>query len=492
MQRKNKLNQSLLLSLVAASVIPVLGCQTGAFSKPDLAKLAFWKKNSDAVAQTVPPPPARHFDPAPLSDKKSEPPTEVVNLDKSSLARRFNNNPTQALSEIGGTDNEPIRKPYETGSKSTGNDFAPQVAGNVRSMQEELNSFPTSSKQELSAAQQEFQAAMASAKESATRSLSKTKQSSNDFAAGWKDDIELPTGRQPEKKTPMPNSFNQSLAAVNQSLSKANQKMSEVGTNIGNTVKTKTNEFNNQFKKNIGTATKAADNFMTGAKEKLATAAKPLTGFAPPNFAPQGVESTSNGASAELDTMQAQVAEAKQQIENLKMQVAEAKRNEVGAQFQPNQPLTPTPQRVAQVPGNDFKSTYGSGGSFAPPSKPANILRPNNPTSPKTKPASLPGVTPVQNGLSPNYPTTPHGGFIPKSSANNTGNFTPPMAATQVGFNAPRTSQATVKTAESNANGQEGKASRIQNYVSEVNIPDSILNGSGSYAPGSVNALRDK
>ena len=107
MQLTNKMNATLLASLVAVSVFALTGCRSGGFTKPELSELAFWKKDGDAMAsKSVPPPPARHFDPAPIRKEMANK-GEIVNLDGGNLERRFDNNIDEALKDIKTAAKEP-------------------------------------------------------------------------------------------------------------------------------------------------------------------------------------------------------------------------------------------------------------------------------------------------------------------------------------------------------------------------------------------------
>lgn len=497
MQLKDKLNANLLV-LIAASVIVMTGCQASAFKKPDLAKLAFWKKDGDALAaKTVPPPPARHFDPAPLNRERTEK-SEVVDLDRGNLERRFDNNIEQALDDIKSASTEPIRTPYSADIKPTGNEFAPSgIAAKSGNASSKLSDLSGGAASELSFAQQQFQSAMESTRSATDEGIAAAKQSSNDFTTGWKNDIKLPTGLASTS-----NNVDQSLASVNQSLSNANQAMADSASKFSGAITSKADDFHNRVQQKIDSATQSANDFASDARSSLASAAQPFNALAPNNsnnFTPfgsspqQGSPNTlqDQGDRGDLDSVQAQVADAKQQIENLKMQIEDAKRksNSFPPYGQSNpSALSPAPARIAQqMPMPKFDSAYASPGSFGAP---ANMLRsdeqsvsaqPNQPLTPQKQ----------NERLTPTYPATPHGGFVPKGVSMNSDFVAPPLqkaANTQAGFNS-YSNQSNVVTAGSRPQSSDS-ASKIQNFVTDVDIPDSILKGSGSYAPGSVNPLK--
>lgn len=487
MQLTHKTHVYLLASLLVVSAFTLTGCRTGGFTKPDLARLAFWKKDAGSLAaKSVPPPPARHFDPAPINGDKNNS-SEVVDLDGRNLQKRFDNNINQALDDIKSAAKEPMGKTHSTDSHLTGNEFSPNGlaanSGNVKSKLNRLDGINSNSTDNtLSAAQKEFQAAM-NATQSKTDGFATKKSTSNEFNGAWKEDIKLPTGL-----AQTGTSVDQSLASVNQSLNNANRQLADVETSAAGAFQAKTNDFKNNVKSQFGSATESANNFVADAQAKMASTAKPNSNFASKNnFAPQynsrnAMSSSSlktNSANSELDLVQAQVAEAKQQIERLKMQVEDAKRKSS---------LSAPTERVAQLQTPNFKSAYANPGSIG--SQPTNVLRsknqpasakPTQPLVPQTQPSNFP----------PSYPSTPHGNFAPKGvSMGKSSNLTPQMnaASSQASFES-SADESKVVTADSRSQGSDS-ASRIQNYVSEVDIPDSVLKGAGSYAPGSVNALK--
>jgi hypothetical protein len=401
--------------------------------------------------------------------------SEIVNLDGGNLERRFDNNINEALSEIKTAANEPIRKSSSTDIQAAANAFQPpSFSANAGSIGSKQSGFQTdkssSSGNALSAAQQEFQAAMNSASQSTSDGLAAAKSASNEFAPAWGGDLKLPSGL-----TQSTNQVDKSFSAANQSLNRA-----QAG---------------------LGSAAQSANDFAAEARAKITPESRPFSGFASNNnFAPTGINTPDSSSAqpqdasrnGELELVQAQVAEAKQQIERLKMQVEDAKRKASAAlptgQSPIQQPLNSAPERVAQLEMPSFNSVYASPGSSG--FQPANVLRSGNQPLLPQPPQSLVPQSPPGN-FSPSYPATPHGGFQPRGDATSTSSNIAPQtsgAAAQAGFNS-YLNQSNVMTAGSQPSAADS-ATRIQNYVSEVDIPDSVLKGTGSYAPGSVNALR--
>ena len=126
---------------------------------------------------------------------------------------------------------------------------------------------------------------------------------------------------------------------------------------------------------------------------------------------------------------------------------------------------------------------------------PSNRLRSNQPLRPEA-----PNQASPSSSSTPNYPATSHGGYAPRSNDFG-GNFSPmhqttpsqnPSAApnSQVDFQAGSNRSMVVTANNAIPPNASNSASRIQNHVSEVDIPPSVLTGTGSYAPGSVQPLR--
>jgi hypothetical protein len=448
------------------------------------------------LAKSVPPPPARHFDPAPLNGNANAS-TAVVDLDGGNMKKRFENNIDEALSDIKLAAREPIRTPYSADLKPTDNELsANQFSPSAGNQTSGLGDFaPPTSGKSLSLAQQEFNAAMNQTSDTENDFAPKMK-ASNDFTTGWKDDIKLPTGL-----TATRNRVDQSLASVNESLQNANRRMGEVGSSAVNSFQTRTNEFKNNIQSNVDAAAKSANDFVARGQAKLNSAIKPITGIATDNnFSPSGFASSAGSSATsnqttgdgDLELVQAQVAEAKQQIERLKMQVEEAKQKDrlkaaAGQTYNQNT-LSPTPPKVAQRDMPAFKSAYTNPGSLAGPSGNASQST-HQPALPNSVSALLPQTPP--DNFAPTYPSTAHGGFSPQGIAPGANsNFAPPMqsASTQAGFQGDSSKSDVVKA--NSQSPESDSASRIQNFVTEVDIPDSVLKGTGSYAPGSVNALR--
>ena len=516
MHINQKTKTTLLLSCLAISMLALSsGCRTGGFPKPDLAKLAFWKSENLAFASKdkgTPPPPARHFDPAPITGEQE---SEIVDLNQDKLQRKFNNDIEEMRAEISAAAKAlgtPIRKPYAADTASTENKFAANTkssfeaaTGNVRS---KLDGFGDQAKTNLNAAQNDFQAAMNNTTDALGNQFAASRNAATDMTQGWKDKVSLPGMAQSQ------NNIDSSLAAVKKSLNNANDKLAS------NLIP----ESSSAFKSGIGAfggsltpmeidPADKLNQFSSNTRQNGAEVASNANSFSPMRETPMP-KSTS-----ELDRVQAQMAEAKRQIEELKKQVAIASQPNSVAPLA--QPITPSNSFGPSIPGSpnnsfgttppDSMSTYQSapvervaqlqspsfGSQFAAKaagqSPPTNQLRSNHPLRPQ-----FPQATP-QPSATPAYPSTSHGVYQPRSN-DFSGNFSPMQAApeknkitapaSQVGFQSANSDSMVVTANNAIPPNAGDTAVKIQNHVSDIDIPESVLKGTGSYAPGSVQPLK--
>ena len=511
MQVNHKIITVLLSCCLVISMLGLAGCRSGGFTKPDLSKLAFWNGENKLFASkdsTDPPPPARHFDPAPLGGETS-PEGEVVDLDGSGLRGKYKNDIEKMRNEIADAAKalgEPIRKPYDLGSLDEGNaassenEFA-AVGNQIKS---KLDDFKSSSAASLDAAQNDFKSAMNSASDSLENKFEEAKSTVNNAATQWKEGLPLPTGLSNAKSQ-----IDQSFAAVNKSLNNANEKL--LGTQggfVANPFLNKNqnnNDSQNSFESGLNSAVAKTNDFMATAKNQMASLGGATNSFGASNAA---VATPNQDSQAVL----AQVAEAKRQIEELKQQIAETARLAAASQpvqqsnpipippltpnqnFAPGQPLAPIQtgsatnnfapspighgqpvERVAALPTPGLNNN--SFGLSPLASTPSNVLRSSNqPLSPQTS-------QPLTSG----YPSNPQNGFAPFGSSANTS--TAPSTASQVNFQTPN-KNSMVGTADNISTQSSGFATPVESYVSDIELPAAVLQGSSSYAPGSVHMLK--
>lgn len=479
-----KTNTILLLSCLAISMLSLSsGCRTGGFAKPDLSAIQFWKSENlmfGSKKSDSPPPPARHFDPAPIDGEKE---SEIVDLDGKNMQRRFKNDIEEMRAEISAATkalDTPIRKPYSSGLASNLNEFAAETKSNLDSatgnIRSKLDSLTTQAQTDLSPAQNDFQSAMNNTVDS----------------------------------------IDGSLAAVNKSIYDANDKFAtEAKSKADNAFKSGIGAFGGSLKP-LETAVNDSNQFASNASQKAAKTSADANGFLPMDDANSVVK-----AQPQLELVQAQMADAKRQIAELQKQIAmgsqpnsfapstqqAANPNSFGPSI-PSQennsfgtsPIDQMPStqaapeaRLAQaeLPG---QGSQFDGNSFSR-GMPSNRLRSNQPLRPEA-----PNQASPSSSSTPNYPATSHGGYAPRSNDFG-GNFSPmhqttpsqnPSAApnSQVDFQAGSNRSMVVTANNAIPPNASNSASRIQNHVSEVDIPPSVLTGTGSYAPGSVQPLR--
>ncbi|MFK7770278.1 MAG: hypothetical protein AB8B55_23915 [Mariniblastus sp.] len=537
------------ICFIAVSTFAFTGCRTGGFSKPDMSKLAFWKKNDNLAANT-PPPPARHFDPSPIEGETMNgsindgSKDQLVELNGAGLRDRYESSADKARTEINSSlaglgkslgSKQPIRKPYSS-SSSDSSDLA-NMSTAVRSKLDNFeSSMDSKSNSALSTAQQEFQAAMggsiASNKVESKTDFNSTNEfaPTNSFAAraaeATKDTTKV------WKDIPLPTGISSAASSINQSLAKAADATYDANGRLTNSVDKVKDSFiarANELKTNASSAVASngfganeanSNGFGTTASQNSYAANNSASGsgFGTPTSQPFGSatttpETASSSASQEL---MSQVADAKMQIAQLKLQVAEAQRlaaQKLASSPPPNQfqtdakPFQPQPKfpsqtqapvaQVAQLQTPGFSSQTSSMGMASTNSTlPNNVLRSAADSLRTSTPA-----TPPANNFAPSYPTTGMDRF--GSSNDFSSKTTPPnpMTGSQVSFqsntgNAGSAVQQSSEVAASNSfysnGGVSNSATRIQNHVSEIDIPESILKGVGSYAPGSVNSLNSK
>ena len=473
MQVNQKTYATVFLSCLAISICVLSGCRAGGFQKPDLGKLTFWKNQETlTAAKDSPPPPARQFDPSPIEGESSS--TEIVEMDNKKLKNRFNNDIEQMRVEIKEASKalgEPIRKPYVSETAESKSDSGNRYPLAFNNPQSKLEEFDVTASSGLNAAQNDFQAAMNNAIQPLKNDFS-AKAASTALASGLKTDNGLPAGFSPTK----------SLADVGQAIDEANSKLvSNLNSAAKHSQFQQADDFQNSFQPNSNVV-KRDNVFQAPMQNKMVKSFSPENGFA----ASVNDETPKTQPNQKLELMQAQIMEAKQQIEELKQQVALAGRRAATtpATIGNMKTVETTPSRTAQLfDAPEFSSSYAARSQ----TEPSNVLRPANQS---IQPQTLVPLSPQVDEF-PNYASTPHGEFSPQTPADQFGgNFSPlsTTPASQVNFQK-ENDEPMVATANDAPESPSGFDGEIQNHVSEVDIPDSVLRGNGSYAPGSVQPL---
>lgn len=469
---------TLLASCIAILAFASSGCRSAGFDKPNLDVLKFWKAPGE-VASKTPPPPARYFDPAPiheeqLAQKQTE---EKIDLNSQRLKDKLDQAIAQHNSPAAikaNSDVLPLNKVAQD------NQFSNPAEATKKNLQTAL------------------QGSVKNAG-STTKAL----------------DLDL--------KSPIPTPpLNQSLSGLKKSIYDADGKLVKSSSQVKESILSKLDPTRNSVP-----GAKMND-FIAAANAKAARVSAPNSNdfnFNAPTlpksapianpFAAAAVAQTPSASNAELKLVQAQVIEANRQIEQLKQQIALSTNRPtpppVATVAPPNTPKIPapsnsfaaTPQRapaeqVAQLQTPRFgNSNYSAIGKPKPENSfvsnsPTNILRASQ-TIQQPKP-----IQPVASNIHSAFPSTPHGNFAPDGKFGST--FVPkpnldqakhigliPQPAAPVNFQTEADNSMTLKASTPfSIDKPTANVQQIKSHTSSVDIPASILNGSGSYAPGSV------
>lgn len=488
----------LLASCIAISAIASTGCRSGGFKKPNLAVLKFWE-NPDAVASKTPPPPARYFDPAPIRDEQvaQNKADETIDLDGQRLKDTLDQSIAKNTSQI--TNN---------------------VNTDIRSLNEVLKNKKNQLSTSIDNTQKNLQTAMKDSVKNAgstTKAVDSVKNQLNDFKPAA--DLKTPTSK---------TKLNQSLAGLNKSIYDANGKLVNSSAEVKESILSKLDPTRN------ATPGAKMNEFIAAANSKVAKAFSPKSNdfdFKAPSLpkstpltnafaatAPKSQPtkiipaSKPSASDAELKKVQAQVAEANRQIAQLKQQIASSSNQPKSLPVATVAP-SPTPktpvasnsfnaapqrapvERVAQLQTPRFgNSSYSAISKPKPDSSfvsasPTNILRSSQQLQPSKPIQSAPA------NAQPAFPSTPHGNFAPHGKFGSTALPTAsprepkqiglaPQPAAPVNFQADTDNSMTLKA--STPYSMSEPTTGVQQIKSHIDIPASILNGSGSYAPGSV------
>lgn len=414
------------LALVTSAVICLFlgnGCRLGmnggesAWKRPDLGKMAFWKKEESSV----PKPPAVHFDPTPAHPENrlaeaDRPDSNAAGLRDSidKLADYENSAPANPVDELAGMAeklNNPIRPPYQMSEPAVKN-----PAEMASSQPTPSSSFPTNGKDLVSTP-----APLNAQFDMRGPSSDKTAESSRmEFLSAMQgvQPSQPPSGRSPENSTP--------------------------------------NEF--QFVLPNADLPRAVN----------------------PNVS---VNQPLNGSAEEQRQLQTQIENAQREIAELKAQLASSNQ----------QRLQPIDSNPGNNPGSDRAGDFGapianelqenrfasaspnSGALFSPPASPST----NGSTFAPLKPNSALG-SPIANSPD-NYPSTSHSQFAPPPTEElkTAREFVDPTVR-PAGLQAPATTSAMGRSPLNKLDS-----------ASDIDIPDNVLKGKGTYAPGSVNRLRN-
>jgi hypothetical protein len=428
--------------MILASMILVLGngCRSGMNSgdsfwkSPTLPSFAFLKKKDDSV----PKPPAVHFDPTPTNRE-----TEIAA--KNGATKNTAADLQNSLDKLGKSDSKASEKPVTPPTGPGGNQLA------------------KSSSQPLRTPYQVSPKAAEKAMEKPTSSQ----------VPGLSSKIGQPNASLPESFKPVAtNPLNAAAKTAEQARAQFNSDMQGMTANANSA---------------LGTAGSNISNNMTGLATKAQEQISGVSGAALNQF-PQAEQKLTE----EQRRLEAEVAKAKQEILDLKKQLmannqmlapigstpqtgqpssgalgtqsqAPAAQMAASQDFQAKLALRPNPglANSAQV-GSNRAEGNGNQNGFAP-------LRPN-----KNVDSTIPGSAAPQ--VPTQYPTTSLGGF-------SNGNSSTPKPDANI--------QRTIHQTPLVSSGSNLDSSQESGTTTaDIEIPESILRGTGSFSPGSVNRLR--
>jgi hypothetical protein len=492
-------------------------------AKPNMSKLAFWKsENLMAKKGNLPKPPSLSFDPSPIN-KALASSKESVRGEVESLRSQIAETKDQLTA--------PIREPYKVAAWSAVDKLADRGKfefdpGSSR------NSLPKSGivDEKITKAQRDFQAALASSSKAIEQSIgdkvADLKPSSNDF--------KLPASVKSAKQ-----SVDNSLMAVNRSLYNSKGKLASAADKVLDRASGSSDNQLSRFEqrlKQAATKTKAATSDIASVASKSASNA--FGGIAPPKplsvpAAPAASDNVNAEVSSQVAQLQAQLAQLKSEQEKfMKQQLAATKAPaaaQVPAPVQNFQPITPPqaspvasqPQRTEFVasltarptqpqsalppvapsarPQQAYPQMYPSNAPLRTASStnhvlssaPQNVLRENfspvaNQQSGYSTSYGQSEAAPARTSTYPdtNYPRTQYHGY--GTPSNHSASATPAQApnsrAAQVSFQENGNSNLVITAST--------PVEPAQQHVSEVNIPDAVLQGTSHYAPGTVHPLR--
>ena len=443
-----------VIILLAISAVFTTGCQTASFKKPDLSGLAFWKGKDTT---TLPPPPARHFDPSQMEGTT----------------------PSQGL--VGNSKNEPPKldplelNPLETHvaeAPSNGSQSRPRYSIDEEDEPSDSNSFALDASRIgsdfsgkdgpeglLTNAQEDFQDAMNSATEGFD-STQQELQNQFDPIPGKVMNRGLEAGK---------NALDNTFDGARNSLNKAQEKSQELRQSLN---------------AQMDDLASQANGFQESTRQKISNLSEKASQLINRPFPKFGGEAAkAEKSNQEIDAMRNELLEARAEYEALKRKIEanKAAKNSPSNQTMDsgNQAMQPRNPLGSQSEPTRFQGFQPSTPSASPRLE-DNILRPQ-----RTAPPASQMLRPQEERNA--FPTTPHGSFGNQQSPSTTGGN-----IGQVGFESPDAKPTVGHASGLMPIGSSGahSASRIQDHVDSIDIPEVILTGNSSYAPGSVKALK--
>lgn len=419
----------LVACLSVAVVAPFSGCRSAAFSKPDFSKLAFWKKEDRVAA--LPPPPARHFDP--LEVEIEDPGQELA---ERSDAVESPANPGLGLEPRFDAGVQPSGGQEDVKPLRSPYSFEGGDGGSGGENTFDLNTKRIQS--EFGAAgnadQQRFRDAMASAE-------------SSDLGGGAFEGFGAPLADAARDTQQQLQRFaNQTLDQGTQLVQDQQQQFSQ-----------RLDQTAQNLSQGLGRLEANAQNQVNEYAARAQDAVQSLN-----PLQPLPTPGSTGSSSAANDPLQAQMEAARQEIQHLRQKVAQ---QQAGGS-------SPAPRTgpLTELPG---AASPDANATFAPPT------------------SFQPQSTPAPSG----YPSTPHNEFT--KAPDNPG-FGGSFEGLPVGFqgeaDGPGDSSVTRADAQLPLQPMDvpHQAAAIPNHVDVAEVPEAVLIGEGSYAPGSLTTLQQR
>lgn len=405
-----------------------------------------------------------------------------------------------ALSDGSAPLTKPIRKPYGLAStadpiskqaKSTtdsaiaaSTDSAKQIAGNAS------NAFNPG----VAKAQADFKSALASSKQAVTDSVANKSTAATNSVAGAANDFSAGLNNQFQTSSPInaaQNKVADAQAKVNATKQSINEQVASVNKSLYDRAGNLTGVSGGALKPSANKG--SSNNSLQPSSKGLAAANGGANSFG------QNNSQVSPQSGAELQKIQSEVALAQQQIAELKAQIAATKQpvssSSLASQSQSSNSGTALAQAAMNVPNQalnmaaaarqsqfqpnvqaSFQPTPNSPGNFSPVQSANNSAAGN-----ALRPSGFSGSNQFGNS---DFAATPHNGYMTQAS-----NQTPIANSTLSGSNPQTVIRA--ETGSADRMGWQSHASSAS-HVSDIDIPEAVLRGSGSYAPGSTYRLMPK
>jgi len=511
--------------LIATVILGTTGCKTLPFelpkptlptlAKPDLSKLAFWKsENLVAKKGNIPKPPSLSFDSSPIKQAVAST-SNSASAEIESLRGQIASTKAQLT--------EPIREPYKYAAKST----AEKLTGGKIDLNSGSSSRNALAKtgSKITQAQKDFQAALAGSSKAIDKSIDK---SIGGKVAGLKaagNDFSLPKSIKIGKTN-----VDDSLMAVNKSLYNAQGNLASASNDVlkGAAQDNELSMFEKRLQQGVekakalpaqiassGSSSKSASNAFGGVAppKPLLIPTKPaknsFAGSSSSNLPTTTTPSATAGVSSEVAELKAQLAQLRSDQQKLIQQQQQLAASQPSTSVQPaattpisrqpnpsefvaNLTARPAPSYPQMYPSTAPLRTANSSNNVSS-NAPQNVLRGNfspvassTPQYPSYPTTSVPSPAPQPTAYPDSkYSSTPHTGYgAPVNKYSNTAapTYAPASRDTQASFQQHGNSNLVISAST--------PVEPARQHVSEVNIPDAVLQGTSSYAPGTVHALR--